>query len=171
MPITLARARGFTLIELLVVIAIISLLSTVVLASLNSAREKARNAAYTSQIKQYQSALALYYLNNGGTYPGPVDTWMCIGSGYSDGNCWTGGNATYSEAHATPTALRAALAPYIDSTIVPGSRTATYGSMYRRTSTGYLMILMLDGTNQTCPIGTRATAAHGSQTRCDIVVE
>lgn len=37
--------KGFTLIELLVVISIISLLSSIVLASLNSAREKGRIAA------------------------------------------------------------------------------------------------------------------------------
>lgn len=53
--------RGFTLIELLVVIAIIGILSSVVLASLNSARQKGRDARRVSDIKQIQLALELYY--------------------------------------------------------------------------------------------------------------
>jgi type II secretion system protein G len=53
--------RGFTLIELLVVIAIIGLLSSVVLASLNTARQKGRDARRLSDIKQLQTALELYY--------------------------------------------------------------------------------------------------------------
>nr|AQQ75000.1 hypothetical protein [uncultured bacterium] len=54
-------SRGFTLIELLVVIAIIGILSSVVLASLNSARQKGRDARRISDIKQLQLALELYY--------------------------------------------------------------------------------------------------------------
>lgn len=53
--------RGFTLIELLVVIAIIGILSSVVLASLNSARQKSRDARRVGDIKQLQLALEMYY--------------------------------------------------------------------------------------------------------------
>ncbi len=55
------RERGFTLIELLVVIAIIGILSSVVLASLNNARKKGRDARRISDIKQLQLALEMYY--------------------------------------------------------------------------------------------------------------
>lgn len=57
--------KGFTLIELLVVIAIISLLSSVVLASLNSARMKARDAARITEIKQIKNGLELYITKHG----------------------------------------------------------------------------------------------------------
>lgn len=49
------------MIELLVVIAIIGILSSIVLASLNSARKKGRDARRVSDIKQIQLALELYY--------------------------------------------------------------------------------------------------------------
>ena len=61
--------RGFTLIELLVVIAIIGILSSVVLASLNTARLKSRDARRISDIKQLQIALALYSDSNSSAYP------------------------------------------------------------------------------------------------------
>ena len=58
---TIYYKRGFTLIELLVVIAIIGILSSIVLASLNSARQKGRDARRISDIKQLQLALELFY--------------------------------------------------------------------------------------------------------------
>src|SRR3989344_6514315 len=59
------RSRsGFTLIELLVVIAIIGLLSSVVLASLNGARSRGRDARRVADLKQIQVALELYYSQN-----------------------------------------------------------------------------------------------------------
>lgn len=53
--------KGFTLIELLVVIAIIGVLASIVLASLNSARQKSRDARRIADIKQLQLALELFY--------------------------------------------------------------------------------------------------------------
>jgi prepilin-type N-terminal cleavage/methylation domain-containing protein len=52
--------NGFTLIELLVVISIISLLSSVVLTSVNGARAKARDARRIADLKEMQKALEFY---------------------------------------------------------------------------------------------------------------
>jgi len=62
------RTRAFTLIELLVVIAIIGVLSSVVLASLNTARAKARDAKRVSDLHEIQLALEMYY-NEHDAYP------------------------------------------------------------------------------------------------------
>ena len=65
--------KGFTLIELLVVIAIIGILASIVLASLNSARIKSRDARRVADVKQIQLALELYFDTNKG-YPAGADT-------------------------------------------------------------------------------------------------
>lgn len=65
--------KGFTLIELLVVIAIIGLLSSIVLASLNSARTKAREAKRYQEARSMQNALQLYAEDHGGYYPAVDD--------------------------------------------------------------------------------------------------
>lgn len=56
--------KGFTLIELLVVIAIIGVLSTIVLVSLNTARQKARDVRRVSDMRQVALALEMYYDSN-----------------------------------------------------------------------------------------------------------
>ncbi len=69
LPCEKQEHKGFTLIELLVVIAIIGLLSSVVLASLNSARARGRDARRISDLQQVQFALELYASSNNGKYP------------------------------------------------------------------------------------------------------
>ncbi len=62
------KTKGFTLIELLVVIAIIGVLASIVLASLNTARRKGRDAKRVADIKQIQTALELYF-DSSASYP------------------------------------------------------------------------------------------------------
>jgi len=64
------RIRGFTLIELLVVIAIIGILSSVVLASLNTARNKGADAAIKADLAGSRAQAELYYSENGNKYDG-----------------------------------------------------------------------------------------------------
>jgi len=83
--------KGFTLIELLVVIAIIGILSSVVLASLNSAREKARDSRRKADIKQLEIALELNY-DKHGAYTQPEN--MCNDTSYGGlGACGNAGGS------------------------------------------------------------------------------
>jgi prepilin-type N-terminal cleavage/methylation domain-containing protein len=59
---------GFTLIELLVVIAIIGILSSVVLASLNTARGKGSDAAIQSNLSNIRAQAEIYYDGNSNNY-------------------------------------------------------------------------------------------------------
>ena len=63
--------KGFTLIELLVVVAIIGILSSVALASLNSARTKAADASIKDHLSQLRTQIEVE-VNNGvtGSYGG-----------------------------------------------------------------------------------------------------
>jgi general secretion pathway protein G len=115
------KQKGFTLIELLVVIAIIAILSTVVMAGLNSARLKGRDAKRLSDIKQVQAALELYYDSYSG-YPS-----------FASGNLDT---------QLSTTAFKAFMNP-LPTNPAPGGSTYTYvGS-----PSGYSIGFQLEGTS------------------------
>lgn len=59
------KNKGFTLIELLVVIAIIGILASVVLASLNTAREKGKDASAKSSLTSVRAQAEIYYNGDG----------------------------------------------------------------------------------------------------------
>ena len=62
------KKRGFTLIELLVVIAIIGILATLAVVALQQARQNARDSKRMADMKQVQTAMELFFSENG-RYP------------------------------------------------------------------------------------------------------
>lgn len=63
------HGRAFTLIELLVVVAIIAVLMAILLPSLNSARENAKNVQCSSNLRQMGLVMEIYLSENSRKYP------------------------------------------------------------------------------------------------------
>lgn len=109
----MTNKKGFTLIELLVVISIISLMSSIVLAGISSARNKAIDSKKIQLAREYMKALALYYDNNNAypdSYPLDADDALCLGIGNPSGTCL---NGTATNPALKPTNINLQLAPYI----------------------------------------------------------
>ena len=172
------KQSGFTLIELLVVIAIIGLLSSVVLASLNTARVKARNVRRLADLNQYQLALQFTF-DADNAFPGTT-SWSCIGD-HDDDKCWQSNGTGINEDPTVATALERFLKPRPADEMVLGS---WQGVIYRLCRTSNLpdpeadcfpgavtLRWMMEGINQSCGSGVAISPAHqGVRTYCKLVM-
>ena len=142
--------KGFTLIELLVAIAVIGILSTIVLASLNTSRAKSRNSKRLSDIRQLMNAYNAYYSDNG-FFPNSGGGWACASI-----NCYDGW-AIYGNGNQS---MDSGLYPYLPTkpTDPVGGNRGYGGYMYAGPSitigyTGAFFIYALEPPYTTCPIG------------------
>ena len=131
--------KGFTLIELLVVVAIISILSSVVMASLNSARVKGKDAARMEDVKSLKTALELYYNDNGG---------------YPTSNSSSNGDVLLSDAILTSKLVPTYISSMPALLVADGDHYFANGATSGVQTNGYDMLIYVGVTNSWCRSGT-----------------
>jgi prepilin-type N-terminal cleavage/methylation domain-containing protein/prepilin-type processing-associated H-X9-DG protein len=88
------QRNGFTLIELLVVIAIIAILAAILFPVFAKAREKARAATCTNNLKQQATALLMYAQDHDEQLPTEDTAWQLAGLPTGSLQCPTKGAKT-----------------------------------------------------------------------------
>jgi general secretion pathway protein G len=83
------REDGFTLVELLVVLAIIGLIAGIVAPQVLRYLDTAKVDTAKAQIKNFENALELYYLDTG-HYPTTEQGLAALATRPSDGSPWNG---------------------------------------------------------------------------------
>jgi prepilin-type N-terminal cleavage/methylation domain-containing protein len=96
----ISKIKGFTLIELLVVIAIIGILSSIVLASLASSKQKAKIAIAQSDMQQIVKSIVIAQGESGktlGDFAGDTNCLQCACSDLQSAECLAQSSAAFSE--------------------------------------------------------------------------
>lgn len=126
--------KGLTLIELLVVIAIIGVLASVVLASLNSARNKGKDARIQSSLSNLTRQAALYHSDN-----------LAYGSGATYEDCSTIAVGMYTDSN-----ISAIITSAIEEAGTPSSGASSYCGVYSLSGTdNYAVAVALNGQSDT----------------------
>ncbi len=110
------KKKGFTLIELLIVIAIIGILASIVIVSLNSARQKAQYSKALTEMKGIEKALQLTLLDEG------LDEWWDENDSSFSALLGSTGNIPINDVRTISVGPMATLSDYLqDDLYVPGS--------------------------------------------------
>lgn len=162
------KQKGFTLIELLVVIAIIGLLSTLAVVALTSARAKARDAKRISDVKQMQTALELYFADQGQKYPNGS---LVLGTGDSLVLCSGGfkkaGNDTECGASFATFMGKVPRDPSMTGTVdacppdAAGGKVCDYGYTSADPNTAYSINFYLEGASGELKVGANCATPDG----------
>lgn len=130
------KEKGFSLIELMVTISIIGLLSSIVLATFSSIRNRAYQTRTAMDIKSIQNALEIYNLSN---------------NDYPPNNTSTGYSINYPGVPETWPSFRNLLSPYIK---LPDPITSRISYNYYKANSAQKVILGITngvtGTNVGC---------------------
>lgn len=161
--------HGFTLIELLVVIAIIGVLASVVLASLNSARTKARDTERITEIRELQKALELYYLEYG-HYPNssgcgasvPNGNWCNSKEGVVNNHWIRDAGTTNLGAFISKDPLDPLDVPSANWTPVGGGAYFYFSNGYGGTGKWYMIVFGLENTSHDLQDQDGVVACNGS---------
>ncbi|HEV8310576.1 MAG TPA: prepilin-type N-terminal cleavage/methylation domain-containing protein [Methylomirabilota bacterium] len=88
---TVRNQRGVTLVELMVVVAIIAIIAAIAITLYQDVQKKAKLAADQGVIAAMRSAIAIYYGQHNGNFPGAPGNYVtpsppafqCVGFGYT----------------------------------------------------------------------------------------